>query len=132
MTLPQKNITLPGGSVATVHEPSGYLVSDNGVHEGSEEVEHAKICSPVWTDAAIASVETEEVSIRVKGINSITGGLFEHSFSRALLIQDNSNALAKELMRKGLDLEPGKQGRLIKYLMKQRASHLYMALAKIG
>lgn len=132
MTLPQKNITLPGGSIATVHEPSGYLVSDNGVHEGSEEVEHAKICSPVWTDAAIASVDTEEVSIRVKGINSITGGLFEHSFSRALLIQDHSNALAKELMRKGLDLEPGKQGRLIKYLMKQRASHLYMALAKIG
>ena len=124
-------ITINGASFY-VHAPDGFTINTQGVFTTGSDAEPIKISSLVWVDSIIYYPHSGEYTMLIKGMNTMSGGLFELSSSRANLFQAYPNPLPTELYNRGADIEQGHIKSFLGYLAQQRNVPTNTGVIKIG
>lgn len=98
-------IILPSGQSITISEPDGFKVTEQGIFylkvNKNDEVERIFISKLIWNEALVCFKHSDDIHYLVKGINVVTGGIFEKLVSRADLVAQNHNSLDRDLANAG-------------------------------
>lgn len=120
-----------GDDVVIINHRDSWCVYETGVYKGRQAVSENLVCSPLWRAGNVVNMAAGTIKVCIKGVNSVTGELFEVVVDGACLHPGQHNPIFKELMNRGVHIQQGENNRVLDYLSSCKAPLVY-GVDKVG